>query len=34
MKALAWHGKGSMRCDTVPDPTIEQPGDAIIKQTV
>ncbi len=33
MKALVWHGKGDMRCDTVPDPSIEQPRDAIIKVT-
>ena len=33
MKALAWHGKGTMRCDTVPDPKIEHPRDAIIKVT-
>jgi threonine dehydrogenase-like Zn-dependent dehydrogenase len=33
MKALVWHGKGDMRCDTVPDPKIEQPRDAIIKVT-
>ncbi len=33
MKALAWHGQGSMRCDTVPDTKIEHPGDAIIKVT-
>jgi threonine dehydrogenase-like Zn-dependent dehydrogenase len=33
MKALAWHGKGSMRCDTVPDPKIEHGRDAIIKVT-
>src|SRR5690348_8759023 len=33
MKALAWHGKGSMRCDTVPDPKIEHPRDAIVKVT-
>ena len=31
MKALAYHGKGDMRCDTVPDPKIEHPRDAIIK---
>jgi len=30
MQALAWHGKGDMRCDSVPDPRIEQPRDAII----
>src|SRR5581483_10220135 len=33
MKALCWHGKGDMRCDTVPDPKIEHPRDAIIKVT-
>ena len=33
MKALAWHGKRDVRVDTVPDPTIEQPTDAIIKVT-
>src|SRR4051812_25332144 len=33
MKALAWHGKGDIRCDTVPDPRIEHPRDAIIKVT-
>jgi threonine dehydrogenase-like Zn-dependent dehydrogenase len=33
MKALVWHGKGTMRCDTVPDPAIEHPRDAIIKVT-
>jgi threonine dehydrogenase-like Zn-dependent dehydrogenase len=33
MKALAWHGKGDMRLDTVPDPKIEHPRDAIIKVT-
>ena len=33
MKALAWHGKGDMRLDTVPDPIIEHPRDAIIKVT-
>jgi threonine dehydrogenase-like Zn-dependent dehydrogenase len=31
MKALAWHGKGDMRGDSVPDPQIEHPRDAIIK---
>ncbi len=31
MKALCWHGKHDIRCDTVPDPIIEQPRDAIIK---
>ena len=23
MKAIVWHGKGDVRCDTVPDPKIE-----------
>ncbi len=31
MRALRWHGKHDIRCDTVPDPQIEQPRDAIIK---
>src|SRR6201992_993596 len=33
MKALCWHGKHDMRCETVPDPKIEHPRDAIIKVT-
>jgi threonine dehydrogenase-like Zn-dependent dehydrogenase len=33
MRALTWHGKGDIRCETVPDPTIEDPRDAIIKVT-
>jgi len=33
MKALCWHGKGDMRHDSVPDPVIEDPRDAIIKVT-
>ena len=33
MKAITWHGKGDMRCDTVPDPEIENGRDAIIKVT-
>jgi threonine dehydrogenase-like Zn-dependent dehydrogenase len=33
MRAIAWHGKRDVRCDTVPDPTIEQPTDAIIRVT-
>ena len=33
MKAITWHGKGDMRCETVPDPKIEQGRDAIIKVT-
>ncbi|MBI0535485.1 glutathione-dependent formaldehyde dehydrogenase [Roseomonas sp. KE2513] len=31
MKAITWHGKNDMRCDTVPDPKIEDGRDAIIK---
>ena len=31
MKALCWHGKKDIRCDTVPDPEIEAPRDAIVK---
>jgi len=33
MKALAWHGTHDVRVDTVPDPAIEQPTDAIIRVT-
>lgn len=31
MKALCWHGKHDIRYDTVPDPILEHPRDAIIK---
>jgi len=33
MKALTWHGKRDVRIDTVPDPAIEQPTDAIVRVT-
>jgi threonine dehydrogenase-like Zn-dependent dehydrogenase len=33
MKAVAWHGRRDVRVDTVPDPGIEQPTDAIIRVT-
>lgn len=33
MKALCWHGKGDIRCDTVDDPSIEGEQDIIIKVT-
>jgi len=33
MKALCWHGKGDIRCETVPDPKIEDARDAVIKVT-
>ena len=31
VKALCWHGKNDIRYETVPDPTIEAPRDAILK---
>ena len=31
MKALTFHGIRSVRCETVPDPRIEAPGDAILR---
>ena len=31
MRALRWHGKHDIRCDTVPDPKLEAPGDVILK---
>ena len=31
MKALCWHGKKDLRYDTVPDPRIEDPRDAVIR---
>lgn len=33
MKALCWHGKGDIRCETVPDPKIEDDRDAIVRVT-
>src|SRR4051812_1044559 len=33
MKALCWHGTNDVRIDTVPDPKIADPGDAIIRIT-
>ncbi len=33
MRALVWHGKEDIRCDTVTDPAIEDPRDAIVKVT-
>ena len=33
MKALTWHGRRDVRVDTVPDPTIEQDTDAIVRVT-
>ena len=33
MKAVTWHGKRDVRVEEVPDPTIEEPTDAIIRVT-
>jgi threonine dehydrogenase-like Zn-dependent dehydrogenase len=33
MKAVAWHGTRDVRVDTVPDPVIEHPTDAIVRVT-
>ena len=33
MKAVTWHGKRDVRVETVPDPAIQEPTDAIIKVT-
>jgi len=33
MRALVWHGKEDIRCDTVTDPEIEDPRDAIVQVT-
>jgi len=33
MKAVVWHGKRDVRVETVPDPVISQPNDAIIRVT-
>ena len=33
MRALCWHGKDDIRCDTVPDPSIEDGRDVILRVT-
>ena len=33
MKALTWHGRSDIRCESVPDPRIEHERDAIIRVT-
>ena len=33
MKALTWHGRRDVRVDEVPDPTIQEPTDAIVRVT-
>ena len=33
MRALQWHGRGDVRCETVPDPSIIDPTDVIVRIT-
>jgi threonine dehydrogenase-like Zn-dependent dehydrogenase len=33
MKAVTWHGRRDVRVDEVPDPTMQQPNDAIVRIT-
>ncbi|MBO4206796.1 zinc-dependent alcohol dehydrogenase [Micromonospora echinofusca] len=33
MRALTWHGKRDVRVETVPDPKIEEPTDAVVRIT-
>src|ERR671919_715279 len=33
MKAVTYHGKRDVRVDTVPDPTIQEPTDAVVRVT-
>lgn len=33
MKALCWYGKEDIRYETVPDPMVIEPGDAVVKIT-
>ena len=33
MRAVIWHGRRDVRVDTVPDPVIEQPTDAVVRVT-
>src|SRR5215208_539677 len=33
MKAVVWHGKRDVRVDKVPDPSIEEPTDALVRLT-
>jgi threonine dehydrogenase-like Zn-dependent dehydrogenase len=33
MKAVVWHGQRDVRVETMPDPTIEEPTDAIVEIT-
>jgi threonine dehydrogenase-like Zn-dependent dehydrogenase len=33
MKAITWHGRSDVRCETVPDPILVDPTDAIVRVT-
>jgi threonine dehydrogenase-like Zn-dependent dehydrogenase len=33
LKALTWHGKRDVRVDNVPDPTVQEPTDAVVRMT-
>jgi len=33
MRALTWHGIEDVRIDDVPDPTIQEPTDAVVRVT-
>jgi threonine dehydrogenase-like Zn-dependent dehydrogenase len=33
MKALVWHGKEDVRCESVPDPKLQEPTDIIVRIT-
>jgi threonine dehydrogenase-like Zn-dependent dehydrogenase len=33
MKAVVWHGPGDIRLDTVPDPSVQDPFDAVVRIT-
>ena len=33
MKAVVWHGPGDVRLDTVPDPSVQDPYDAVVRIT-
>ena len=33
MRAVVWHGKRDVRVDEVPDPVVQDPGDAVIRVT-
>jgi threonine dehydrogenase-like Zn-dependent dehydrogenase len=33
MKAVTWHGRRDVRVETVPDPTIQEPTDAVVRIT-